>query len=172
MTTIAAAADLPLASDQPLVLKPLVKWHLIFAFGFMLTSMTWGFLVSLQFLDLYPLSGISFFSYGRLRLLHTNEIAYGFLVNAFLAGLYYCVPRLTGRPVLNARLGWLILGVWQLLMVLTSVGQLLGYGQAVEWGETPTGFRPGTFELELRPDRLPDRGSARCSSRCSSCRRS
>jgi cytochrome c oxidase cbb3-type subunit 1 len=151
MTTMAAAVELPQASDQPLVTKALVKWHIIFAFAFMLTSMTWGFLVSLQFLDLYPLSGISFFSYGRLRLLHTNEIAYGFLVNAFLAGLYYCVPRLTGRPVLNVRLGWAILGIWQLLMVLTSVGQLLGYGQAVEWGETPTGFRPGTFEWNYIP---------------------
>jgi cytochrome c oxidase cbb3-type subunit 1 len=151
MTTLAATVDLPHAADQPLVCKPLVKWHLIFGLAFMLTSMTWGFLLSLQFIGLYPLSDISFFSYGRLRLLHTNEVAYGFLVNAFLAGLYYAIPRLTGRRVLDTRLGWLIFGVWQLLMVLTSVGQLLGFGQAVEWGETPTGFEPGTFEMNYVP---------------------
>ena len=101
MTTVAAAASVPHAFDRPLVLKPLVKWHLAVGFAWMLTSMTWGFLVSLQFLDLYPLNGISFFSYGRLRLLHTNEIAYGFLVNAFLGGLYYAVPRLTGHLTYN-----------------------------------------------------------------------
>ena len=51
---------------------------------------------------------------------------------------------MTGRPVLSSRLGWLILVVWQLIVVLMSLGQLLGYAQAVEWGETPTGFRPGS----------------------------
>ena len=86
-----------------------------------------------------------------MRLLHTNEIAYGFLFNAFLGMLYYAIPRLTGRRVLNVKLGWLIFVVWQSLMILTSIGQLLGKTQAVEWGETPTGFRPGTFELNYIP---------------------
>ncbi|MCA9321468.1 MAG: cbb3-type cytochrome c oxidase subunit I, partial [Planctomycetes bacterium] len=94
---------------------------------------------------------ISFLSFGRLRLLHTNEIAYGFLVNGFVGLLYYAIPRLTGRPVFNRKLGWLIFGVWQSLIVLTSIGQLLGKAQAVEWGETPTGFRPGTWEMNYIP---------------------
>ena len=75
----------------------------------------------------YPaVPDIGFLSYGRLRLLHTNEVAYGFLVNAFLGMLYYVVPRITGRAVANAKLGWFILVVWQLCTVLTSVGQILG----------------------------------------------
>jgi cytochrome c oxidase cbb3-type subunit 1 len=147
------AGELPReeAHAAALVDKQLVKWHFIFAMLFMLTSMTSGFLVSLNFLGIYPFQGIEWFSVNRIRLLHTNEIAYGFLVNAFVGGLYYAVPRLTGRPVLSSGFGWVILGVWQLLVLATSVGQVLGFTQAVEWGETPTGFLPGTWQLEYIP---------------------
>lgn len=160
MTTV----DLPLQGDDgahdgarddaaagDLVCVPLVKWHFAFAVTFMITSMTAGFIVSLNFLGAYPFEDIRWLSYGRLRLVHTNEIAYGFLVNAFVGALYYAIPRLTGRRVASHGLGWVIFGVWQLLVLATTVGQLLGYGQAVEWGETPTGFRPGSWELVYLP---------------------
>lgn len=137
--------------DHPLVNKDLVKWHFIMAVTFLLTSMVGGLLISLQFFDMYPLEGISWLSYGRVRLLHTNEIAYGFLVNAFVGALYYAIPRMTGRRILNDKLGWFVLYVWQFTVVATSVGQLLGYAQALEWGETPTGFKPGSFELQYIP---------------------
>ncbi len=157
-------ADLPLpaGSDQParpatqalshhLVHTALVRWHFAFAVVFLLTSMTAGFLVSLNFLGHYPFENTSWLAVGRLRFLHTNEIAYGFLVNGFVGAMYYAVPRLTGKPVLSKNLGWVILAVWQTLVVATSVGQLLGFAQGVEWGETPTGFRPGTWELNYIP---------------------
>ena len=152
------SADIPIqgggnvaAADEAhvgeLVHKGLVKWHFGFAVLFMLTSMTAGFLVSLNFLGHYPFETIPWLSPGRLRFLHTNEIAYGFLVNCFVGAMYYAIPRLTGKPVASKALGWLILPVWQFIVLATSVGQLLGYAQGVEWGETPTGFRPGSFDL-------------------------
>ena len=134
-----------------LVEKGLVKAHLVMAVFFMITAMSGGFLASLQFIGLYPFEGIEFLSFGRLRFLHTNEIAYGFIFNGFLGLLYYAIPRLTGRQVYKASLGWLIWGVWQFSVFATSIGQLLGKAQAVEWGETPTGFKPGTFELNYIP---------------------
>jgi cytochrome c oxidase cbb3-type subunit 1 len=152
MTTAAMpAAAVPDDAALPLVDKRLVQWHFIFGVTFLLTAMAWGFLASLQLLNLYPLPGISFVAYGRIRMLHTNEVAYGFLVNAFLGMAYYVVPRVTGRRVASGRLGWFILVVWQLCTVLTSVGQLLGKAQGVEWGETPTGFRPGSWDLNFVP---------------------
>jgi cytochrome c oxidase cbb3-type subunit 1 len=134
-----------------LVHKQLVKWHFICGITFMMTSMTAGFLVSLNFLGAYPFPDIPWLAAGRLRFLHTNEVAYGFLVNCFVGAMYYAVPRLTGRPVFSRRLGWIILGVWQFIVLATSVGQLLGFSQGVEWGETPTGFRPGTWDLNYIP---------------------
>lgn len=145
------AVPVAAAGAVPLVEKRLVQWHFAACVFFLVTAMGWGFLVSLQFLHIYPFEGISFLSFGRVRMLHTNEIAYGCLVNGFLGCLYYAVPRLTGRAVLSAKLGWFVWYVWQLCVILTSVGQILGYAQGVEWGETPTGFRPGSFELNYVP---------------------
>ena len=139
------------AAAEPLVIRKLVQWHFVAGFAFLLTSMAWGFLFSLQFVGLYPVESLSLLSPGRVRLLHTNEIAYGFLVNAFVGAMYYAIPRLTGRPVASGKLGWFIFWVWQFLSVSTSLGQLMGYTQAVEWGETPTGFKPGTFEPNFLP---------------------
>jgi len=154
---ISGAADEPPAqiiadaSADHLVSKALVKWHFVFASFFMIVSMTAGFIVSLQFVGAYPFENVHWLSFGRLRLVHTNAIAFGFLVNAFVGGMYYAVPRLTGRRVASHRLGWAILVIWQFLILATAVGQLLGFGQAVEWGETPTGFRPGTWDMNYIP---------------------
>jgi cytochrome c oxidase cbb3-type subunit 1 len=139
------------AGAAPLVQKGLVKWHFVFAVFFLISAMAWGFLYSLQFFNHYPFQGIPFLAAGRVRLLHTNEIAYGFLVNGFIGALYYAVPRMTGKPVAAGWLGWIILVVWQTIVLLGSLGQLLGLAQAVEWGELPTGFRPGTWELTYVP---------------------
>lgn len=151
---MSAVAAVPAGAAAPaavLVEKRLVQWHFAACVFFLLSAMGWGLLASLQFLHLYPFEGVSWLSYGRVRFLHTNELAYGALVNGFLGCLYYAIPRLTGRAVLSAGMGWFVWWVWQLLTVLTSVGQLLGRAQGVEWGETPTGFRPGTFEMNYVP---------------------
>jgi cytochrome c oxidase cbb3-type subunit I len=150
-----AATAAAVALDDPqkgvLVEKNLVKWHLVAGFFFFVTSTLWGLTASFQFLHLYPVEDVSFLSFGRVRLLHTNEVAYGFLVNGFLGFLYYAVPRLTGRSIANRKLGWFVFWVWQATVLLTSLGQLLGFTQAVEWGETPTGFKPGSFDLNFVP---------------------
>ena len=52
-------------------------------------------------------------------------------------GMLFAIPRLTRRPILSDSLGWFIFFAWQAFMVLTILGQLAGYGQAIEWGETP-----------------------------------
>ena len=132
MTSAVMPAEQAEAPSSPLVDTGLVKWHLTAATFFMVTAMTWGFLISLQFFGQYPFEGISWLSYGRVRLLHTNEIAYGFLVNGFVGCLYYAIPRMTGKAVASGKLGWLIFFVWQFIIVAMSVGQLFGFCQAVE----------------------------------------
>ena len=53
--------------------------------------------------------------------------------------------------MLSKQLGYVIFLVWQVLVLATSLGQLFGFAQALEWGETPTGFAPGTWNLEYIP---------------------
>lgn len=122
---------------RPLVNLTLIRWHLIASSVFLAISVLGGLAYAFQFNNMYPFAGVEWLSPGRVRMVHTNMAAYGFIANAFIAGLLFAIPRLTRRPILSDQLGMLIFVVWQLLMVLTILGQLLGYGQAIEWGETP-----------------------------------
>jgi cytochrome c oxidase cbb3-type subunit 1 len=129
-------------SHEQLVDERLVWCYYIAALGYMAVSMLGGYLVGLQLLRRNFLSGIELFSPGRWRMIHTNAIAYGFIANAFLGTLHWAVPRLTLRPVLDRRLSYFIFGAWQVVVLATAVGILLGGAQGIEWGETPTWIDP------------------------------
>ncbi len=129
----------------------LVKAHIVWAVIFFLVSVFAGLLYSLQFFNSYPFQGIEWLAPGRMRMVHTNAIAFGFLVNGFTAGLYYMIPRLTGQRVASIKFGRFLNWALQATVLLTAVGILLGKAQAVEWGETPTGFQPAS----LTPNWVP-----------------
>lgn len=129
-------------APTPLVIRSLVQAHFVAAMASFLVALAAGFFFSLAFLQRYPFEGISFLSPGRVRMLHTNFIAFGFLFNAFVGGLYWALPRVTDRPVFSARLGWWIFWIWQAILVCTLLGILGGTAQGVEWGETPVWVDP------------------------------
>ena len=147
---MSAAIGSDRADSKSLVSYTLIRWHIIAAGISLLISMAAGFLYSLQFLGFYPFQG-EMLSPGHIRFFHTNMAAYGFLVNGFTGMSYYVIPRLTGKEVLSEGLGKLIFVVWQVILLATLGGFLMNRAQAIEWGETPTGFRPGTFELNWVP---------------------
>lgn len=138
--TTMEAAPRPLTC--PLVNNGLAKWHLIAAFGWLTLAMLHGLLYSSLLIHHWHLPYIEIFSPGRIRMLHTNLVAFGFLVNGFTAMLYWCVPRLTGQRVLSDKLGWLIFWVWFAVISALVIGLHLGEAQAVEWGETPVWLDP------------------------------
>ncbi len=130
------------ASSEPLVLRPIVKAHIIAGFVFFFASIFAGLLYALQLSRLYPFPGVELLSPGRMRMLHTNAIAYGFLFNNFIAALLWIVPRLTGKPVLSKNLSWFVFWAWQGIVGATAVGLIGGQAQAIEWGETPVWIDP------------------------------
>ncbi len=139
------------AMARPLVNYRLVRWHLVAACAALVISMVAGFEYSLQFLGFYPHPASPIASPGHMRLIHTNFAAYGWLVNGFTAMLYFVVPRLTGERVWSDKIGLLIFFTWQAILAAALGGYLFDHAQAIEWGETPTGFRPGTFEANWIP---------------------
>jgi cytochrome c oxidase cbb3-type subunit 1 len=134
--------DDELPRHEELVEERLVLWYLLAALGYMLISMVGGLLMGLQLQRHYPFRGIELLSPGRWRMVHTNAIAYGFLANAFLGMLHWAVPRLTLRPVYSRWLSYAIFAAWQLVVLSTAVGILLGEAQGLEWGETPVWIDP------------------------------
>jgi len=130
------------SSEGPLVDQGLVKGHMGMAVLWFGLALFAGLFYAMQLLQLYPLPKIAVLSPGRIRMIHTNLIAFGFLTNGFFAMLYWTVPRLTGRRVANNVLGWLILGAWNLIVAATWIGLHVGEAQAIEWGETPVWIDP------------------------------
>ena len=137
MSAAAAVAVSPAAIQGTLIDKPMIKAHMAFGFLFFIVALLAGLLYGLQLTNIYPFPGIELLSPGRIRMLHTNAVAFGFLINVFIAMLHWVVPRLTGFPMLHPMLSRLILVAWQLVVAATAVGILTGYAQAIEWGETP-----------------------------------
>ena len=136
----------PLSTDGPrhenLVQERLVFWYFAAALSYMLISMVAGIIMGLQLLSWNPLPAIEHLSPGRWRMVHTNAIAYGFLANGFLGMLHWVVPRLSLRPVLDKRLSYFIFAAWQVVVLSTAVGLILGEAQGLEWGETPVWIDP------------------------------
>jgi cytochrome c oxidase cbb3-type subunit 1 len=131
-----------LAPPPPLVNRPLIKAHIIAGFVFFFTALFAGLFYALQLSRIYPFPGVELLSPGRVRMLHTNAVAYGFLFNCFIAAMYWIIPRLTGQRVLSEKLSWVIFWVWQIIVGATAVGLLTGQAQAIEWGETPIWIDP------------------------------
>lgn len=125
-----------------LVSKKLVRLHLAIAVVYSLVVVLSGMSYALQFLNLYPFPGVEELSPGRVRMTHTMAVAYGWLANGFFAICYYVIPKLTGYRVYSEKLGWWLFIVYNALVLLAEALILLGFGQALEWGETPAILDP------------------------------
>src|SRR5579883_905781 len=125
------------SASSALVDKWLVKAHIIAGITFFFVSVVAGLIFSTQFIRAYLFPGIELLSPGRLRFLHTNMAAFGFLANLFFGGLYWAVPRLTGMKVWNRGVSLFLFWTWQVIMIATIVGEMMGLAQGVEWAETP-----------------------------------
>ena len=84
----------------------LIRWHGYAALASVLYVAVLGLVMSIKFHAPDWLGDIPWLSWGRLRYAHTQGLFFGWLGNAFLAFLYFAVPRLAGRPVTSVRLGW------------------------------------------------------------------
>lgn len=144
MTAKSISQELPPLGPKgrQLVDEQIVLWYFLAALGYMAISMLAGLLMALQLVRWNPLNGVELLSPGRWRMIHTNAIAYGFLANAFLGALHWAVPRLTLKPVLHPYLSRFIFAAWQVVVLSTAVGIVLGEAQGVEWGETPVWIDP------------------------------
>lgn len=125
-------------SEVPSVEFGLIKAHAIAAMVTLLISVSFGALVSFKLHAPDFASAEPFLTWGRLRYNHTQGIFFGWLGNAFLMFLYYAVPMLAMRPVLNRKLGWLLFALWNFAVVLPGwMLVLAGVSQSLEWGEFP-----------------------------------
>jgi cytochrome c oxidase cbb3-type subunit I/II len=112
----------------------IVRKFLVATFVWGLVGMLVGLIIALQ-LALPALNAGEWFSFGRLRPLHTNAVIFAFAGNAFFCGAYYSTQRLLKARMFSDLLSDLHFWGWQLIIVMAAITLPLGFTQAKEYAE-------------------------------------
>ena len=122
----------------------LMRAHAFAALASLMIAALFGTVVAIKLVQPDFLSGHVWSTWGSMRVNHTQGIVFAWFGNAFLAFLYFAIPRLGGRPVMSRQLGWALFALWNfgvvlLGWILVSVN-LPNYFWAIkplEWTEFP-----------------------------------
>jgi cytochrome c oxidase cbb3-type subunit I/II len=79
--------------------------------------------------------GLEWFTFGRLRPLHTNAAIFAFAGNAIFAGVYYSTQRLCKARMWNDTLSNLNFWGWQLIILSAAITLPMGVTQSKEYAE-------------------------------------
>ncbi|HET9597816.1 MAG TPA: cbb3-type cytochrome c oxidase subunit I [Anaeromyxobacteraceae bacterium] len=109
--------------------------------GFILSSIFWGvvgivigMLLAVQMFA--PAANLApWLTFGRLRPVHTNGLAFGLGVGAIFGLSYFIVMRLCRRPLLFPRLARVQLWLFNVGIVAAAVTLMMGYSQSLEYAE-------------------------------------
>ncbi|WP_101505891.1 cbb3-type cytochrome c oxidase subunit I [Erwinia sp. B116] len=131
-------------SPRCAVSTALTRAHGYAALATLVISGLCGLVVALKFVLPDFLTNTPSATWGLLRYDHTQGIMFGWLGNGFLAFLYFATPRLAGRDVFSARLGWALFILWNVGQVLpgwilieANLPQRLLAIKPLEWTEFP-----------------------------------
>ncbi|MCS6837490.1 MAG: cbb3-type cytochrome c oxidase subunit I, partial [Bdellovibrionaceae bacterium] len=96
-----------------------------------------GWMTSMKFHWPDWLSHTPFLTFGRLRPLHLNTVAYGWLSMAGMGVGLWVASRILKTPLVGAR--WAVWGThfWNLGMILGTIALFLGWTDGIEWLEYP-----------------------------------
>jgi cytochrome c oxidase cbb3-type subunit 1 len=109
--------------------------------GFILSSLFWGvvgllvgMLLAVQMFA--PAANFApYLTFGRLRPVHTNGLAFGLGIGAIFGLSYFILTRLCRRPLLFPRLARVQLWLFNVGIAAAAVSLAMGYTQSLEYAE-------------------------------------
>ncbi|HIJ59420.1 MAG TPA: cytochrome C oxidase Cbb3 [Nitrospirae bacterium] len=109
--------------------------------GFIVSSIFWGVVgiviglwISIQMWA--PSWNIPpYFTFGRLRVVHTNGLAFGLGLGAIFGIFYYITMRLTKRPLMFPKLARFHLYLFNIAIALAALSLFAGMNQSLEYAE-------------------------------------
>lgn len=110
--------------------------------NFALATIVWGVVgmlvglwVALQLVFPQALNIGPWFSFGRLRPLHTNAVIFAFVGNGIFMGVYYSLQRLCKARMFSDALSSIHFWSWQLIIVAAAITLPLGITTSKEYAE-------------------------------------
>jgi cytochrome c oxidase cbb3-type subunit I/II len=93
-----------------------------------------GIIIALQMV--YPWLNVGpYFTFGRLRPLHTNAVIFAFVGNGMFMGIYYSLQRLLKARMWSDKLSWFHFWSWQVVILLAAITLPLGLSSSGEYAE-------------------------------------
>jgi cytochrome c oxidase cbb3-type subunit I/II len=93
-----------------------------------------GLWIALQLV--FPALNITqYFSFGRLRPLHTNAVIFAFVGNGIFMGVYYSLQRLCKARMFSDKLSYIHFWGWQLIIIAAAITLPIGLTQGAEYAE-------------------------------------
>jgi cytochrome c oxidase cbb3-type subunit I/II len=83
----------------------------------------------------WPANVGEYFTFGRLRPLHTNAVIFAFAGNAIFASVYYSTQRLVKARMFSDAMSWFHFWGWQAIIVSAAITLPLGLNQTHEYAE-------------------------------------
>src|SRR6186713_937903 len=112
----------------------IVKAFLFATILFGVVGMLVGIIAALQ-LVIPGLNAAEWFTFGRLRPLHTNAVIFAFVGNGIFAGVYYSMQRLLKTRMFSDVLSWIHFWGWQLIIVSAAITLPMGFTTGKEYAE-------------------------------------
>jgi cytochrome c oxidase cbb3-type subunit 1 len=130
----AGAASIPLQADTNGYMDGPIRYGAIATVFWGVVGFLVGVVVALQ-LAFPDLNIEPWFSFGRMRPLHTSAVVFAFGGNALIATSFYVVQRTSRARLFGGDLAWFVFWGYQLFIVMAATGYLLGITQSREYAE-------------------------------------
>ena len=113
----------------------LVKMFSIATMIWGIVGLTLGVWVAFELATYKANFGLPWFTFGRLRPLHTNAAIFAFVGNAIFAGVYYSTQRLLKTRLFSDIIGRAHFWLWQLIIVSAALTLPFGITTSKEYAE-------------------------------------
>ncbi|CAN5489947.1 cytochrome-c oxidase, cbb3-type subunit I [soil metagenome] len=113
----------------------IVKKFVLATVGWGVVALLVGVIAALQMADYRFNSGLSWFTFSKLRPLHTNAAIFAFGGNGIFAGIYYSSQRLLKTRMFSDVLSKIHFWGWQAIILAAAITLPLGMTQSKEYAE-------------------------------------
>jgi cytochrome c oxidase cbb3-type subunit I len=128
-------ATIPLREDQETAyMDGPVRYGVIATVFWAIVGLLVGVVIAAQ-LAWPELNFGPYFSFGRMRPLHTSAVVFAFGGNALIATSFYVVQRTSRARLFGGNLAWFVFWGYQFFIVMAASGYLLGVTQSREYAE-------------------------------------
>ena len=113
----------------------LVKLFTLATIFWAIVALFLGVTIAMQLANWRLNFGLEWFTFGRLRPVHTNAAIFAFAGNAIFAGIYHSTSRLLKTRMYSDLLGRIHFWGWQLIIIFGAISLMMGISHGKEYAE-------------------------------------